>query len=242
MEDSKSFKRVSTTSNLSFKSKGFIAGKELKTEGSLSEISIKYGDFEYSNLPVTNTVEQRVSTSENDSKSITCYEGLNQLDLITLLLNKNLKQGNFRGIFEIIISPNNLSMAWKEIKSKPGNLTSVAEGLTLDGISAEDIVTLSNKLKNNQYTYKALRMVDIPKANKPDETRRLSIASPRDNLIQQAFKRVIEIICEGVATTEEVDEKTFKNIEVGLNDKWTRTGKDKKKKIFCKKMIIKKNF
>jgi len=104
-EDSKSFKRISITSNSSLESGGSVAGKELKAESSLSKSTIKYGDNENS------IIEQRKSSTENDSESITSYEDLDRDNLISLLLNKNLKLGNFRGIFDIIISPNNLSMA-----------------------------------------------------------------------------------------------------------------------------------
>jgi len=91
--------------------------------------------------------------------------------------------------------------------------------VTLDGISAEDIIKLSNNLKFNKHKYTTLRRVDVPKSNKPDETRTLSIASPRDKIIQQAFKRVFEIIFEGVALIEEVNEEIFKEAEIGFNDK-----------------------
>jgi len=110
-------------------------------------------------------------------------------------------------------------MAWKEIKSKPGNLTSGMAGLTLDGISANTIVTLSNNLKSNKHKYTVLRKVYVPKSNKPDETRPLPIASPRDKVIEQAFKRVLEIIFERLATFSEVDETTFKEAETGFNEK-----------------------
>jgi len=219
MADNKSFERVSFTSNLSLESKGSVMGKELKTVDLLSETNIKYGNNRPSHLPVISTTEQGEYTAENNSESITSSEELDREKLISLLLNKNQKQGNFRGIFDIIISPNNLSIAWKEIKSKPGNLTPGTDGLTLDGISANTIVTLSNNLKSNKHKYTVLRKVYIPKSNKPDETRPLSIASPRDKIIQQVFKRVLEIIFEGLATSEEVDEITFKEVETGLNDK-----------------------
>jgi retron-type reverse transcriptase len=91
--------------------------------------------------------------------------------------------------------------------------------VTLDGISTQDIIKLSNNLKSNKHNYTTLRRVDIPKSNKSDETRPLSIPSPRDKIIQQAFKRVLEIIFEGVAVIEEVNEETFKEAEIGLNDK-----------------------
>jgi len=110
-EDSKSFKRISITSNLSLKLKGPVAGKELKTEEMLSKTNTNYVLNEYCNSSVINISDQQINSTENDSQSITSYEGLDREDLISLLLNKNLKLGNFRGIFDIIISPNNLSMA-----------------------------------------------------------------------------------------------------------------------------------
>jgi len=43
---------------------------------------------------------------------------------------------------------------------------------------------MSKKLKRNSHKYKAARKIDIPKSNKPGETRLLNIASPRDKIIQ----------------------------------------------------------
>jgi len=78
---------------------------------------------------------------------------------------------------------------------------------------------MSENLKSNKHKYQALRRVEIPKSNKPQEKRPLSIASPRDKIIQQAFKRVFEIIFEGVSTVKEVNEDTFKATVPGLGDK-----------------------
>jgi len=78
---------------------------------------------------------------------------------------------------------------------------------------------MSKKLKRNSHKYKAARKIDIPKSNKPGETRLLNIASPRDKIIQQAFKQVLEIIFEGVSHKKEVELEEFQQIPPGYGEK-----------------------
>jgi len=90
MESDKCFRRESTASILSFIG-GLVTGKGLKTR---YFHTAKAGG----NL-------------ESDPESTTSEEDLTQQTLIKILLHKNQNQGNYKGIFDIIISPNNLSMA-----------------------------------------------------------------------------------------------------------------------------------
>lgn len=93
------------------------------------------------------------------------------------------------------------------------------DNVTLDGITDKIILDMSKKLKSNSHKYKAAKRIDISKSNKPGETRPLSIAPPRDKIIQQAFKQVLDIILEGVSDKKEVEYKEFLQILPGHNEK-----------------------
>lgn len=162
-------------------------------------------------------------TSVNDPVAGETLGNLDSATLSGVLLELWKKDRKYAGIFEIIISPQNLAQAWAEIKGHPGNMTPGTDGETLDGISAEKIEQIHNQLKDRSYKYKALRRVNIPKPNKPGESRPLCIASPRDKIVQQAFKRVLEVVYEGIRVRSEVSEEEFLNTPVGYGNKFTRT-------------------
>jgi len=84
-----------------------------------------------------------------------------------------------------------LNQAYSLLKSKPGNITPgiVAGAETLDGMSHEVLLNISESLKNESFEFKP-----SPKAS--GELRPLTIASPRDKIVQQAIKMILEAIFE----------------------------------------------
>lgn len=98
-------------------------------------------------------------------------------------------------------------------------MTPGIDNVTLDGITDKIILDMSKKLKRNSHKYKAAKIIDIPKPNKPEEMRSLSIGPPRDKIIQQAFKQVLEIIFEGISYKKEVDQTEFLQIPPGCGEK-----------------------
>ena len=86
----------------------------------------------------------------------------------------------------------NLVLAYELIKSKPGNMTPGVNMETLDGISKEYLLKVQAKLLAGKYEFPAARRVEIPKPGKPGETRPLTIASPRDKLVQKAMQLIME--------------------------------------------------
>lgn len=87
-----------------------------------------------------------------------------------------------------------IASAYHEIKSKPGNMTPGADGITLDGISKQWAQDTIATLKDRSYKCKPVRRVFIPKAN--GKLRPLGIPCPRDKVIQLAFKRILESVFE----------------------------------------------
>jgi hypothetical protein len=84
--------------------------------------------------------------------------------------------------------------AYKRIRSKPGNMTPGVTPTTLDGISVEVIEEIINSLKDGSFRFHPGRRVYIPKAN--GGQRPLTIAPPRDKLVQECMRMILEAIYE----------------------------------------------
>lgn len=70
--------------------------------------------------------------------------------------------------------------AYERIKSKPGNMTAGADGATLDGFSINAIRSIISRMKDERFSFKGARRVEIPKAD--GKTRALSVAPPLDKV------------------------------------------------------------
>lgn len=89
----------------------------------------------------------------------------------------------------------NLVTAYELIKSKPGNMTPGVGPETLDGVSLRTLQKIQDRLKAGTHRFPPARRIQIPKPGKA-ETRPLTIASPRDKIVQKAVLLVIEPLFE----------------------------------------------
>lgn len=105
-----------------------------------------------------------------------------------------LDDNKFTGLYKLITNHTTLITAYNNIKSNPGNMTSGMDKETLDGVSNDYIESLSNKLQSEKFQFRPARRVHIPKAK--GGTRPLAIASPRDKIVQEAMRMVLETIFE----------------------------------------------
>jgi nicotine oxidoreductase len=87
-----------------------------------------------------------------------------------------------------------LTLAYNNIKSKPGNMTPAINPDTLDGISNETLERIAESLKNESFRFQPQRRIRIPKPN--GGTRPLTIASPRDKIVQEAARMILQAIFE----------------------------------------------
>ena len=85
----------------------------------------------------------------------------------------------------------NLVTAYEEIKSNPGNMTQGVDQITLDGLTLKYLEKLQLALKAGTFEFKPARRILIPKPGK-DETRSLTIATPREKIVQKAILLVME--------------------------------------------------
>ena len=91
----------------------------------------------------------------------------------------------------------NLVLAYESLKSKPGNMTPGIDSETLDGIDLRYFKNIQDKLKAGKFKFSPARRIQIPKPGK-SETRPLSIASPREKLVQKAMQQVLEPVYENI--------------------------------------------
>jgi group II intron reverse transcriptase/maturase len=90
----------------------------------------------------------------------------------------------------------NLISAYELIKSKPGNMTWGTTDETLDGVSLATLTKIQSKLKAGTFRFPPARRIQIPKPGKSKETRPLTIASPRDKIVQKAIQLAVEPLFE----------------------------------------------
>lgn len=80
------------------------------------------------------------------------------------------------------------------MKSNPGNMTPGIDEITLDGISKEVFQEVINSMKDESFLFKPGRRTHIPKSN--GKSRPLTIASPRDKIVQEVMRMILEAIFE----------------------------------------------
>lgn len=99
-------------------------------------------------------------------------------------------------LYDIIISENNILLAYRTIKSNTGSKTAGIDRQTIQDftIKNQDEFIKEIRLTMKDYKPQMVRRVDIPKPN--GKTRPLGIPTMRDRLIQQMIKQVLEPICE----------------------------------------------
>ncbi|MGM7635805.1 group II intron reverse transcriptase/maturase [Bacillus sp. Hm123] len=102
----------------------------------------------------------------------------------------------FTDIYKLIISEENILLAFRNLKSNTGSKTKGTNGHTikhLNKMDADELVRLTRKRLEN-YSPHAVRRLFIPKPN--GKMRPLGIPTIEDRLIQQMFLQVLEPIVE----------------------------------------------
>jgi group II intron reverse transcriptase/maturase len=83
-------------------------------------------------------------------------------------------------------------IAYECIKSEPGNMTAGTDGETLDGFSLEAIREIIRAMRTEQFQFKPVRTVFIPKAN--GKMRKLGIPCVVDKIVQEVMRMILEAI------------------------------------------------
>jgi group II intron reverse transcriptase/maturase len=92
---------------------------------------------------------------------------------------------------DILVDVDILVAAYAKIKSKKSNMTPGTDNQTLDGLDIEWFKLLSKQLSTGEFKFKPLLIT------KPNYgTRPLGIASPRDKIVQEALRMILEAVFE----------------------------------------------
>lgn len=129
--------------------------------------------------------------------------------------------GRCNNAFKLMTRKDVLQVAYNSIKSKPGNMVRGSDRETLDGIPTQWFETTSNDLLMETYRFRPARRVMIPKPN--GKKRPLGISSPRDKIIQQSMRIVLEQVLDPKFESSSHGFRTSKGCHSALSQirKWT---------------------
>lgn len=123
-------------------------------------------------------------------------ERYNVKEVYNKLYEDSANGNTFKHLIPLIISEQNIILAYRTISKNTGSKTSGADGLTIEDLQKYSIEQIVKKVRDKLLYYKPkkVRRIEIPKAN--GKKRPLGISSLWDRLIQQCILQVLEPICE----------------------------------------------
>jgi len=118
------------------------------------------------------------------------FQDLKQLETLRKL-NANSDWRN-TDIYRLLYKEDLYHIAYERIKSKPGNMTPGTDKETLDSYSQGEINKTISQMRDETYQPKPSKITYIPKKN--GKLRKLGIPSPRDKVIQEVMRLILEAI------------------------------------------------
>src|SRR3990167_9163717 len=110
--------------------------------------------------------------------------------------SKQEKEIRFYSLYDKIYRKDVLLEAWRQVKANKG--APGVDGKAIEGIMPKDVEEMISKLqrqlRNREYRFSTVRLVEIPKPQ--GGTRPLGIATVEDRVVQTAMKIVVEPIFE----------------------------------------------
>lgn len=123
----------------------------------------------------------------------------------------------FNNLMDLILSDNNILLAYRNIKANQGSLTPGTDGLTMKDIAELEPDEVINMVRfitcGSQHGYRPrpVRRKEIPKPN--GKLRPLGIPCIWDRLIQQCIKQVLEPICEAKFSNNSYGFRPIRSVE-----------------------------
>ena len=137
------------------------------------------------------------------------------------LYQKSLNGDSFPNLMSIILSRENILLAYRNIKANKGSYTAGTDKKNITdigGMSPEEVVEKVRFIvtgSQHGYRPKPVRRKDIPKPN--GKTRPLGIPCIWDRLIQQCIKQVLEPICEARFSNNSYGFRPNRSVEHAIN-------------------------
>ena len=112
------------------------------------------------------------------------------------LYSKAKENRRFTNLYDLIVSRENILLAYRNIKKNKGSKTKGVNATTILDIGKDNPERLISYVRNRMSNFQPMpvRRVEIPKDN--GKVRPLGIPTMEDRLIQQCIKQVLEAICE----------------------------------------------
>lgn len=123
-------------------------------------------------------------------------EYYNMTNILDNLYAKSTDGEVFTKLMPLILSKQNIMLAYRNIKKNPGSKTPGVDKRNIEDVaklSTESIINIVRKKLTN-YNPKPVKRVDIPKPN--GKTRPLGIPCIMDRVVQQCILQILEPICE----------------------------------------------
>ena len=104
----------------------------------------------------------------------------------------------FDQLMNLILSRDNILLAYRTIKRNDGSVTPGTDGLTMRDVEKFTPDGLVQKIRNitKNYSPRAVQRKEIPKLYDPTKTRPLGIPCIWDRLVQQCILQILDPICE----------------------------------------------
>ena len=131
----------------------------------------------------------------------------------------------FTNLMELILSRNNILLAYRNMKANNGSMTPGTDKLTIKDIkrlTPEDVVGKVRSIINGKWGYRPrpVRRKEIPKPN--GSMRPLGIPCIWDRLIQQCIKQVMEPICEAKFSNNSYGFRPMRSVEHAIKATYNR--------------------
>jgi len=121
---------------------------------------------------------------------------------------------------QFVLNPTMYLASYQKLRSKPGSMTPGINPTTLDGMSMNEIMKIIESLKDESFQFTPGRLHIIPK--KSGGTRPLVVGNPRDKLIQEIIRMILEAIFEPLFYDNSHGFRSFRSCHTGLRYIFTK--------------------
>jgi group II intron reverse transcriptase/maturase len=141
------------------------------------------------------------------------------------LYQKSKNGESFNNLMDLILSRDNILLAYRNIKANGGSYTAGTDNRNITDIGSKTPEEVIEKVRfivtgsKHGYRPKPVRRKDIPKPN--GNTRPLGIPCIWDRLIQQCIKQILEPICEAKFYNHSYGFRPNRSVEHAINRTYT---------------------
>ena len=161
--------------------------------------------------------------TNKQQKKLLCVDDLRHAEYYQMqdtfdnLYSKSRNGEIFQNLMPLILSRENILLAYRNIKSNGGSKTRGTDKVVIDGIGRLSAEKYVEKLRyivagsKHGYRPKAVRRKEIPKLN--GKLRPLGIPCMWDRLVQQCIKQILEPICEAKFSENSYGFRPLRSVE-----------------------------